>query len=258
MAGFLFDEIVFGPVKSRRFGTSLGINLLPTTYKFCTFNCIYCECGWTTVDVSKPVQWYSRDTIRNSLDQHLIDMKERDAAPDNITFAGNGEPTLHPEFAKIITDCIMLRDIHFPNAKITVLSNSTTLDNEEIFNALYKIDNNVLKLDAGTEAIFGQMNRPLIHITIEKIVENLSRFKGRLIIQSMFLKGKVNEEIVDNTISSEVKIWLQHLQKIQPSLVMIYTIDRPTPSGHLEKITHEELEKIALQVKNLGINAEVY
>lgn len=258
MAGFLFDEIVFGPVKSRRFGISLGINLLPFTHKFCTFNCIYCECGWTQVDLDRPINWYSREEIKNSLDQHLIEMKERGTAPDNITFAGNGEPTLHPDFEGIVQDCLFLRDKHFPKAKITVLSNSTTLDNDKVFRALYMIDNNVLKLDAGTEETYQLINRPLIKKSLEQTIEKLVCFNGNLIVQSLFLRGTVDGVYIDNTTDKELEAWMNYLKKINPRLVMLYSIDRPTPSGNLEKISHEELNAIAEKVNTLGINTEVY
>jgi len=258
MAGFLFDEIIFGPVKSRRFGISLGINLLPFTHKFCTFNCVYCECGWTRIDPSQPINWYIREIIKNSLEQHLIGLKEQGVMPDNITFAGNGEPTMHPDFAGIIQDCLFLRDEHFPKAKLTVLTNSTTLDNQDIFNALFMVDNNVMKLDAGLEKTFQQINRPMIKTTLAHTVENLKQFNGDLIIQSLFVRGKVGETIIDNTTNEEIAAWLHHIEQINPRLVMIYPIDRPTPSGQLDKIPESELQAIANKVKTLGINTEVY
>lgn len=258
MTGFLFDKMVFGPVKSRRFGVSLGMNLLPTGYKYCTFNCIYCECGWTYFDQSINTELHPRKEIREALESKLIDLLENDIQPDNITFAGNGEPTIHPEFADIIDDTLMLRDMFFPETKVTVLSNSSMLQNDYIFDALQRIDNNVLKLDVGSPDMFKLINQPRSHIKLEKIIEQLKRFEDNVIIQSLFVRGTYNGNFIDNTTEEEVGKWLEHIKEIKPKFVMIYPISRATPAGTLEKISIQELKNIATKVEEAGVKTKVY
>ncbi|MEI6123471.1 MAG: radical SAM protein [Bacteroidota bacterium] len=257
MAGNLFDSIIFGPLSSRRLGSSLGINLLPTTIKFCTFNCIYCECGWTEASRVEQAQFYRADEIRDLLEKRLIYLKEEKVEIDSLTFAGNGEPTVHPEFADIIADTIRLRNIYYPKAKISVLSNSTMLAHDEVLEALKKI-NNIMKLDAGTEKIFQLINMPRIHITLSAVVENLKKFHGKLIIQSMFLRGEMHGKIIDNTCDEEVNAWLAHIAAIKPKQVMLYSLDRRPPLAKLEKISKEELQIIADKVTQLNIKADVF
>ncbi len=258
MSGILFDDIVFGPLKSRRFGISLGINLLPANLKVCSFNCIYCECGLTKPNPAVKSKLFKPEQIRFSLEERFKALQKEHIYPDSLTFAGNGEPTLHPQFATIVDDVVKLRDTYFPRARVTVLSNATLLHKASVREALYKIDGNVLKLDAGTQATFNQINRPSKAIILEDIVSRLCDFDGHVIIQTMFLRGILNGNAVDNTTEAEISAWLGHLGRIRPQLVMIYPIDRRTPVENLEKITPEELETIATRVKQIGINAEVY
>lgn len=258
MSGFLFSEIVFGPVSSRRFGVSLGINLLPNTMKYCSFNCIYCECGLTAKDQDNHAKLFTTPTILSALEDRFKELNEKQILPDNITFAGNGEPTMHPGFDEIIDSTIELRDKYFPSAKITVLSNSTRLHNDSIRVALLKVDHNVLKLDAGTDHMFQAINRPLSSIKLHDVVDQLTLFHGKVIIQTLFIKGKCNGVDIDNTTDEEISSWLEHLKRIQPSLVMLYTISRETPEEGLLKVSAEELEKIAGKVKGINLNAEVY
>ncbi len=258
MSGFLFNEVIFGPVKSRRLGVSLGINLLPIDYKYCTYNCIYCECGWTKKHDSKHLPLPKREEIKDLLRQKLEQMKIDGMIPNNITFAGNGEPTIHPEFAEIVDDTILLRNEFFPEASTTVLSNASLIHKPKIFNALLKVDNNILKLDAGSQTQFQRINLPNSKITIDKLVQNLCLFKGDLIIQTLFLSGSYNGEVIDNTTEEEINLWLQHLKKINPKKVMIYPIDRQTPAQDLNKIPKEKLMEIAAKVNLLGIATEVY
>jgi wyosine [tRNA(Phe)-imidazoG37] synthetase (radical SAM superfamily) len=248
----LFNSIIFGPVRSRRFGISLGINLIPTTQKICTFDCIYCECGWT--NDTNTLHFPPREHVSTMLKQTLEQMKQRNETPDTITFSGNGEPTLHPDFSAIIDDTITIRNHYFPTALITVLSNSTTLDRESVFKALKKVDNNTMKLDAGTEKTFRQIDRCLNkNITLDHITENLCRFQGELIIQTLFLRGRYAGENIDNTTESEVSAWLKRLELIRPRKVLLYPIDRATPAKELEDISRSELEKIAEKVRSLNI-----
>jgi wyosine [tRNA(Phe)-imidazoG37] synthetase (radical SAM superfamily) len=258
MSGILFDDIVFGPLKSRRFGISLGINLLPAQIKICSFNCIYCECGLTKPKPALKAMLFKPEQIRFSLEERFKALQKENIYPDSLTFAGNGEPTLHPQFSTIVDDVVKLRDAYFPRARVTVLSNATLLHKASVREALYRIDCNVLKLDAGTQATFNQINRPFRAIVLEDIVARLCDFSGHVIIQTMFLRGILNGQPVDNTTEAELSAWLGYLGRIRPKLVMIYPIDRRTPVDSLQKITSEELGNIATRVRQIGINAEVY
>jgi len=258
MATFLFDDIIFGPVKSRRLGVSLGINLLPVNKKICNFNCIYCECGWTRdieITVSRPP---SREEVYKALDLKLSELKARNQVPDVITYAGNGEPTLHPDFIGIIDDTLSLRNKYFPEARIAVLSNSTTISDPLIKEALLKVDQNILKLDSALESTIKLHNQPQFNINVEKLIDNLVSFSGKVIIQTLFLRGTYNGKAIDNTTPAEIRAWLKAIEKIRPSEVMIYTISRDTPEGAtLNKIPLNELKKIAAVVNSMGIRTQV-
>lgn len=258
MGGFLFHETVFGPVMSRRLGVSLGINLLPVDYKYCTFNCIYCECGWTNKKPEGSAGLPARDEVKDLLEQKLKGMKEDGQNPDAITFAGNGEPTIHPQFPVIIEDTISLRNKYFPDAKITVLSNASMLHRPEVFDALKAVDNNIQKLDAGTEELFRLINQPAGKLSLEKVVDQLCRFKGNLIVQTLFLRGTHNGKYVDNTTLPEIDAWISLLKKVAPEYVMIYPIDRATPEQAIEKISFDELTAIAEKVNKAGIKTKVF
>jgi len=259
MATFLFNKIVFGPVKSRRLGVSLGINLLPVNRKVCNFNCIYCECGWTSKNINaakEPLP--TRQEVYDALDKMLASMKLKDQPPDVITYAGNGEPTLHPEFPGIIDDSIMLRDKYFPKARIAVLSNSTSIAKPEIRKALLKVDSNILKLDSAFDLTVKIHNQPRVNIKVEELIKNLEGMKGSLIIQTLFLRGTFEGKVIDNTTPEEISAWLNAVEKIRPSEVMIYTISRDTPEGgDLHKVPLSELNRIASLVNELGIKTQV-
>jgi wyosine [tRNA(Phe)-imidazoG37] synthetase (radical SAM superfamily) len=257
MATFLFDKIIFGPVKSRRLGTSLGINLLPVGRKICNFNCIYCECGWT--DYTNPAEHLpSRKEVYEELEKKLSEMKDAGELPDVITYAGNGEPTLHPDFPGIIDDSIFLRNKYAPEAKIAVLSNSTTISKTKVREALLKADKNILKLDSALESTITRHNQPKTRINVPELIENLTSFNGNLVIQTLFLRGNHNGNAIDNTTETELNEWLRALEKIRPSEVMIYTISRDTPHGaDLKKIPVKELKKIASRVEKLGIKTQI-
>jgi wyosine [tRNA(Phe)-imidazoG37] synthetase (radical SAM superfamily) len=258
MPTFLFDKIIFGPVKSRRLGVSLGINLLPSTRKLCNFNCIYCECGWTIDSKDEKGYLPRRDEIYMALEKKLSEMKEKNQSPDVITFAGNGEPTLHPDFPGIIDDSIDLRNKYFPGARIAVLSNSTTITIPHIKEALLKVDQNILKLDSGFDLTVTVHNQPRVNIKVAELIENLSRFNGQLIIQTLFLRGTFKGKVIDNTTPEEIETWLKAIEMIKPCEVMIYTISRDTPEGgQLSKVPLGELKHIAGLVKQLGIKASV-
>jgi len=258
MSTFLFDKIIFGPVASRRFGVSLGINLLPSGHKACTYNCIYCECGWTLISPEKTPGLPGRDEIREKLALQLRNMLKENRPPDHITFAGNGEPTLHPDFPGIIDDTILLRDQYFPVAQITVLSNATRVKMPGVYEALLKADNNVLKLDAGTESTFRLLNRPLTKITLREIVDNLMAFDDKLTVQTLFVKGEMNGQPIDNTIAEETTPWLENLIRIRPQRVMLYSIARDTPLAGLVKVPKTKLLRIAEMLSSAGLTPEVY
>jgi len=258
MAGFLFHEIVFGPIRSRRLGLSLGINLLPLDSKYCSFNCIYCECGWTPQQPEKNPVFPSREEVGRFLEQRLQQLKGEQYLPDAITYAGNGEPTLHPDFAGIVDDTLVLRDRLAPDAKVTVLSNASRIHIPAVFEALGKLDNNILKLDTGSEEMFALINNPVEPVSFANLLEGLKKFNGNLIIQTMFLRGTFRGEVVDNTTGSEVDKWLQHLVEINPRMVMMYPVARATPVHDIEKIPVAELAAIAEKVRHAGIKVKVY
>lgn len=257
MATILFNEIIFGPIHSRRLGVSLGINLLPTNGKRCSFDCIYCECGYNK-DFKTDAPLPSQEAVREALEKKLLELEKQQITPDVITFAGNGEPTMHPQFAEIIDDTLALRDKFFPSAKISVLSNAAHIGKKKIFDALLKVDNNILKLDAGKLETIQLMDRPLPKdYTVEKQIALLKKFDGNFILQTMFLRGKHAGKVIDNSTEEEVSAWLEAVKEIQPKEVMVYSIDRETPEKQLEKVTLEELEAIGKRVEKLGIKVNI-
>jgi wyosine [tRNA(Phe)-imidazoG37] synthetase (radical SAM superfamily) len=259
MGTFLFDKIIFGPVKSRRLGVSLGINLLPTKRKICNFNCIYCECGWTKHNEKASGHLPGREEVYIALDRKLSDMKASGQKPDVITYAGNGEPTLHPDFPGIIEDSIILRNKYFPDARIAVLSNSTTITDEKVKAALLKVDMNILKLDSAFNSTVSIHNQPFSIVNVTDLISNLAGFNGKLIIQTLFLRGTCKGRNIDNTTPEELGAWLKAIEKIRPSEVMIYTISRDTPpeGGELNKVPAKKLREIASMVEKLGIKTQV-
>ncbi len=253
----LFDQIIFGPVHSRRLGLSLGVNLLPLESKLCSFDCIYCECGWNA-DHPGQRRFNRREDVARSLDETLRKMVAAGTPPDVITFAGNGEPTLHPDFEAIIDDTIALRDRLAPTAKVSVLTNATRLDDESVCRALLRVDNPILKLDSAFDATVRRMNRPQSpDYTVRGTVERMKRFDGRMILQTMFLRGVCDGEPIDNTSEQEVAAWLELVREIRPRQVMAYSLDRDTPCRTLEKVPREELQRIAERVEALGIPCSV-
>lgn len=256
MATVIYPSPIFGPIQSRRLGVSLGINLLPADGKFCTFDCIYCECGFNA-DFRPHQKLPTREEVRQALETRLLDMKQNGPKPDVLTFAGNGEPTAHPQFAGIMEDTLALRDKFFPEAKVSVLSNSTFIHKPEVFAALHKVDNNILKLDTVNSAYIHKVDRPTGHYDVKKIIECMKAFQGKLIVQTLFMKGLFEGENVDNTTDEYVLPWLEVVKEIAPRQVMIYTIDRETPAPDLLKATPEELDRIGDLVRGAGIPCSV-
>ncbi len=251
----LYDNFIFGPVRSRRLGLSLGINLLPVDCKLCSFNCIYCECGWTKSG-QKP-RFNDKGAVLAMLEGVLGDMVEAGTPPDVLTFAGNGEPTMHPDFEEIVDGVISLRDRLCPSAKVSVLSNATMLHKESVCRALRRVDNPILKLDSAFDKTVQLIDKPLGNYSVEAVVENMKRFEGECIVQTMFLRGEFEGQRVDNTTPEEVEAWLEKIREIAPRSVMVYTIDRDTPAPNLEKVSVEELREIAERVRALGIECSV-
>lgn len=254
MSTIIFPSPIFGPVKSRRLGLSLGVNLLPGDGKICTFDCIYCECGFNNERrTNSPLP--KRADVATALEERLIQMQAEGALPDVITFAGNGEPTIHPHFSGIIDDTVSLRDRYCPNAKVSVLSNATMIVRSSVFEALKKVDNNILKLDTVSPEYIGRIDRPTGKYDLSEIIRAMKAFEGKAVIQTMFLKGVVDGKSIDNTGDEYVEPWIEILKHIAPREVMIYTIDRETPQKGLIKATHEELDRIVARIEAEGIKA---
>lgn len=255
MSTFLFHDLIFGPIKSRRLGNSLGINLLPTTRKYCNFNCVYCECG-ANLDGEKIIL-PTRAEIRESLIKKLSQLSTDNQEVNSITFAGNGEPTIHPEFAGVINDTIEARNKYFPTAKVSVLSNATMISRPQIVEALKLADMAILKLDSAIDATVKALNRPTTKYSVSETVNLLKAFNGNFILQTMFLEGNVNGVHINNMTNHELTAWLKVVDELKPSLVMIYTINRDTPEQDLRKATHNELENIKNEILKLGIKVQV-
>ena len=251
----IFPSPVFGPVHSRRLGVSLGINLLPGDGKVCSFDCIYCECGFNK-DHRPSGKLPTREEVRTALEGKLREMQAQGTAPDVFTFAGNGEPTAHPHFPEIIEDTLALRDAYFPKAKVSVLSNSTFLSRPGVSEALNKVDNNILKLDTVDDDYIRLVDRPNnVQYAVADIIGKLKAFEGNCIVQTMFMKGTYQGQDVNNTTDKYVLPWIEAVKEIAPRQVMIYTIDRETPDHDLEKATHEELDRIVTLLRAEGLSA---
>ena len=254
MPTIIYPSPIFGPVKSRRLGISLGINLLPADGKVCTFDCIYCECGLNATRRTKsPLP--TREEVAEALEKKLMEMKEHGELPDVLTFAGNGEPTIHPHFGEIIDDTIALRDRLCPAAKVSVLTNATLITRDTVFEALKKVDNNILKLDTVDSSYIDTIDRPTGKYDVNTIIDRMRAFEGKAVIQTMFLKGDVDGKDMDNTGDSYVMPWIATVKEIAPREVMIYTIDRETPVSGLQKATREELDRIVALLAKEGIKA---
>lgn len=253
MSTVIYPSPIFGPIHSRRLGVSLGINLMPADGKVCTFDCIYCECGFNA-DHRPTLPRPTREEVAAALEAKLKEMAENGPKPDVLTFAGNGEPTAHPHFAEIIDDTIRLRDKYCPQAKVSVLSNSTMLHHKQVHEALMRVDNNILKLDTVSIEYIKKVDRPQQpNYNVDDIIESLSAFKGHVIIQTMFMKGQADGVDISNVKEEYIEPWLKAVERIKPMEVMVYTIDRETPAKGLLKATHEELDGIRDRVTAMGI-----
>ena len=249
----LFNSIVYGPIRSRRLGISLGVNLMPTTAKLCSFDCVYCECGWNQ-SVMNP-QLPTREQVYKALSTQLSSLKIQ---PDVITFSGNGEPTMHPDFLRIIQDTCTLRDQYCPSAKVSVLSNSTQLGRKDVVEALRLCDNRILKLDSAIDSTMRLIDQPVNHqLTVAQVIEWLRVFNGDFILQTCFLRGENHGLVIDNTTPHELEAWYQAVDILHPKQVMIYVIDRATPLQTLEKIPAEQMQSIAQPLRDKCIDVIV-
>ncbi len=248
----LRENTVFGPIHSRRLGSSLGINLLPEHGKICSFDCIYCECGWNK-DGRDDTRIPSAEEVRNALESKLLCLKKEGTHIDSITFSGDGESTLHPEFSRIVNDTIELRDAYFPEAKVSVLSNATRVHVPSVFEALCKVDSPIMKIDAPTDELVARIDRPAPGYSLHRTVEALKKFEGNFILQTMFLKShdfdSSSPEVLDG--------WKDIVRELRPREIMVYTIDRPTPMEGLEKFSPERMRELVSDLIEEGFNIDI-
>ena len=257
MQTVLFHSTIYGPIRSRRLGMSLGINLMPNDGKICSFDCLYCEAGFNAQGPGKDGV-PTREAVKKQLRRKFQEMKQDGQALDVITFSGNGEPTLHPEFEKIVDDVLRLRNEYFPDAKVSVLSNSTMAGKPSVVKALLKVDNNILKLDSALPHTFRVINRPVSPNCLpEGVIADLKRFEGQCVVQTIMLRGEFEGKRFDNTTDEELDALLAAYLEIKPREVMLYSIDRKTPAEDLEKVSKEELERIAQRFREAGIKVQV-
>ncbi len=257
MQTVLFHSTIFGPIHSRRLGISLGVNLMPNDGKICSFDCVYCEAGYNAQGQGT-TGLPPHTTVKRQLRNKLKQMKEAGENLDVITFSGNGEPTLHPQFKEVVHDVIVLRDQYFPNARVSVLSNATLASNPNVKKALLAVDNNILKLDSAVPSTMRLINQPKSPNVIPAgIIEDLAEYGGKCIVQTMLLRGEHNGQRIDNTTDAEIEALIDAYKTIKPQEVMIYSIDRKTPEEHLEKVGREELEAIGRRIEAAGIKVQV-
>lgn len=247
-----FDEIVFGPIHSRRLGSSLGVNVLPVKGKLCNFDCIYCECGWNR-DGRSDNRFPSASEVEAALEAKLKALETEGAGVDSITFSGNGEPTLNPQFAQIVDITLRLRDRFCPQAKVSVLSNATMLDRPEVLAALKKIDNPILKIDASSDGLVKQINKPQGSYSLRRVIEGLKSFDGNFILQTMFLKS----DSFDTAAEEALRGWHDIVRQVHPREIMVYTIDRETPDSTLRKCSVEEMEKFVAPLVQEGYKVQI-
>ena len=257
MQTVLFHSTIFGPIKSRRLGVSLGINLLPNDGKICSFDCLYCEAGFNAQGPGKD-GIPTREAVKKGLKRKLEAMQAAGEPLDVITFSGNGEPTVHPLFLDIVKDVMRLRDTYYPEAKVSVLTNSTMVGKPHVAEALKLVDNNIVKLDSALSTTFRLVNRPSSpNVIPEGVIEDLKQFAGQCVVQTMMLRGEWEGHHFDNTTEAEVDALINAYKAIQPREVMLYSIDRKTPAQDLEKITAEELKTIAQRISAAGFKVQI-
>lgn len=248
-----FDDIVFGPIFSRRLGSSLGVNILPSKGKLCNFDCIYCECGWNRDGAVPDRRFPALAEVEEALKEKMSKAAAEGVPVDSITFSGNGEPTMNPDFAEIIDVTLKLRDQYFPDAKVSVLSNATLLGREKIAQALMKVDNPILKIDASSQELVEKINKPVGTYSLDKVIENLKNFNGNFILQTMFLRSSEFDTASPEALTS----WHDIVRTLKPRQVMVYTIDRETPDKTLGKYTVEEMTAMVQPLIDEGFDIQV-
>lgn len=246
------EKTVFGPIHSRRLGNSLGINLLPENGKICNFDCIYCECGWNC-DGRDDTILPSAEKVRRELEVMLQQCRNNNTPIDSITFSGDGEPTLNPEFSTIIDDTLSLRDKYYPNAKVSVLSNATNIHKDDIFRAMCKVDSPIMKIDAPTNQLAALINCPAPGYDIDSVVKALEKFNGNFILQTCFLKSPLFDSSCPNVLSG----WMNIVRHLKPREIMAYTIDRPTPQKDLVKFTPDEMRQFLQPLIDEGFKIQI-
>ena len=247
-----FEDIVFGPIRSRRLGSSLGVNILPAHGKMCNFDCVYCECGWNKDGVEDKLYPRCAD-VAAALEKRLSELSEQGVPVDSITFSGNGEPTMNPDFAQIVDETLRLRDRLYPEAKVSVLSNATMIGRESVFEALRKVDNAIMKIDASSDELIAKINKPTGAYSLDKVVEGLRRFEGDFILQTMFLRSEEFDTVKDGALSR----WMDIVRELKPREVMVYTIDRETPDKTLGKFTVEQMAALVQPLLDEGFNIQI-
>ena len=247
-----FDEIVFGPIRSRRLGSSLGVNLLPSKGKLCNFDCVYCECGWNK-DGKSDGRFPELKDIEAALEEKMSRAADEGVPVDSITFSGNGEPTIHPAFAQVIDITLRLRDRYFPQAKVSVLSNATMIGRKDVADALMRVDNPILKIDASSDELVRKINKPAGSYRLAEVVENLRKFEGRFVLQTMFLRS----EEFDTASPEALAAWMDIVRELKPREVMVYTIDRETPDKSLGKYTVDEMKAFVQPLVDEGFEIQI-
>lgn len=247
-----FDDIVFGPIFSRRLGSSLGVNLLPSKGKLCNFDCVYCECGWNKDGIAERV-FPRLSEVEAAMEEKMFKAAADGVPVDSITFSGNGEPTMNPDFPEIIDVTLKLRDRYFPQAKVSVLSNATLIGRPAVAQALMRVDNPILKIDASSDELIRQINKPVGQYRLEDVIEAMMKFEGRFVLQTMFLRSP------DFDTASPVALekWMEIVRKVKPREIMVYTIDRETPDKSLTKYTVEEMTAFVQPLIDEGFKIQI-
>jgi wyosine [tRNA(Phe)-imidazoG37] synthetase (radical SAM superfamily) len=252
----IYNDNIIGPIHSRRLGISLGVNLLPKDAKICSFDCIYCECGWNKDH--KGGHFPDADAVMEELEAKLKEEVTEGRNIDVITFAGNGEPTLHPRFAEVIDRTIALRDQYYPQARVSVLSNATRMTDPKVHAALLKVDNNILKIDGAFDQTIHLIDQPTDkNYSVRQVVDGMKSFQGQLIVQTMFVRGMHDGKVIDNTTPEEVNAWCDLMREIKPHQIMVYSLDRPTPEPNLVKVSKEEMAQFVAPLVAEGFNVSI-
>lgn len=247
-----FDDIVFGPIISRRLGSSLGVNILPSKGKLCNFDCVYCECGWNKDGVADR-RFPTYEEILSAFEEKMSSLSAEGTRVDSITFSGNGEPTMHPDFPKIVDAVLECRDRFFPHAKVSVLSNAFLVARPSVAEALKRVDNPILKIDASSDELVRLINKPVGSYHLDDIVHALRGFEGNFILQTMFLRSPD----FDTATEEALQKWMDIVRDLRPREIMVYTIDRETPDKSLGKYTVEEMTAFVQPLLDEGYKIQI-